>query len=127
MQIVGWGGAATPFNTFFEPKEEETLSALKNLTKSLRDVWILVTHAPPKGTSLDLVGKNKHVGSDSVRKIIRAKKPLLAISAHIHENGGKGRVGRSTIFYPGPAYSGFYGMGNLNDNGVECLIKRATP
>jgi uncharacterized protein len=127
ISFVGWGGAETPFNTTFEPTEEETSEALGKLLKKMKGPWVLVTHAPPKGTILDVVGGNKHVGSASIKKTIKEKKPLLAISAHIHENKGVAKVGRTTIFYPGPAYAGFYGIVTIGSGGVECHTKKINP
>ncbi|MFH0956713.1 MAG: metallophosphoesterase [Candidatus Aenigmatarchaeota archaeon] len=124
--FIGWGGAETPFNTTFEPTEEETKEALSKLTKKARGSWVLVTHAPPKGTSLDVVGDGKHVGSAAVRSAIREKKPLLAISAHIHENKGASKIGPTTIFYPGPAYGGFYGVVTIGHGAVECHTKKVS-
>ncbi len=124
--FAGWGGAATPFNTLFEPAEDETNAALSNLTKKVKGKWILVTHAPPKNTTLDVLESNKHVGSGAIRNTIVKKKPALAISAHIHENSGTEKVGETTIFYPGPAYKGFYGLVAIEGKSVKCDIKQAT-
>jgi hypothetical protein len=124
-EIAGWGGAITPFNTLFEPTEEETQAALERMAGKIHGDWILVTHAPPKGTSLDALKSKEHVGSEAIRKIIAAKKPLLAISAHIHENSGTDKIGATTVFYPGPAYSGFYGIVTIEGKSVECRIKKA--
>lgn len=124
--FAGWGGAATPFNTLFEPAEDETNAALSNLTKKVKGKWILVTHAPPKNTTLDVLESNKHVGSGAIRNTIVKKKPTLAISAHIHENSGTDKVGETTIFYPGPAYKGFYGLVTIEGKSVKCDIKQAT-
>jgi Icc-related predicted phosphoesterase len=121
--FVGWGGARTPFNTLFEPGEEETKETLLGMTNKISKDWVLITHAPPKGTILDVV-QNKHVGSDAIREVILQKKPRLAICAHIHENSGTERINGTTIFYPGPAYKGYYGMVLLGDGAPECHIKK---
>ena len=122
--MIGWGGADTPFRTNFEPTEEETMDVLKGLLVGVGGEWILVTHAPPKGTKLDIVDKKKHVGSESIRKIIEKKQPLLALCAHIHENNGTDKIGKTTIFYPGPAYSGYYGFVDIENNTVICKTHR---
>lgn len=124
VSFLGWGGAETPFNTTFEPTEEETAEALGRLVKKVRGGWVLVTHAPPKGTPLDVIGGKKHVGSGALRRFIKEKKPVLALTAHIHENRGVCRIGGTTIFYPGPAYSGFYGVVSLERGKVKCETKR---
>jgi Icc-related predicted phosphoesterase len=124
ITFVGWGGAETPFNTLFEPLEEETYGALSGLLANIKGLWVLVSHAPPKGTRLDTVNGKKHVGSASIRRIIAEKKPVLAVSAHIHENRGTFKSGGTTLFYPGPAYQGFYGLVTISQGGVKCRIKK---
>ncbi len=124
LMFVGWGGAKTPFNTHFEPSEEDTEEALAGMLKDVRGRWVLITHAPPKNTTLDIVKPKKHVGSAAIRKVIREKKPILVFSAHIHENSGKEKIGGTTLFYPGPAYEGYYGFVDIVKNKVSCEIKK---
>ncbi len=123
LSFIGWGGAYTPFNTHFEPSEEETEEALSGLLKDIKGKWVLITHAPPKDTTLDMVDAKKHVGSAAIRKIIRERKPVLALSAHIHENSGTEKMGKTTLFYPGPAYDGYYGFVDIDDR-VRCEIRK---
>ncbi len=119
ITFVGWGGAETPFNTLFEPTEDDTKEALDALLKDIKKPWIFITHAPPKGTSLDKLEK-KHVGSAEIAKVIDKNVPILNISAHIHENRGVDMIGKTTIFYPGPAYSGYYGIVTVEGSKVHC-------
>ncbi|UCG95196.1 MAG: metallophosphoesterase [archaeon] len=125
LTFVGWGGASTPFNTNFEPTEEETKEAVTGLLKGIRGKWILVSHAPPKGTTLDILKTKTHVGSAAIRRLIEKNKPTLALTAHIHENKGSDKLGETTIFYPGPAYEGFYGFVDIEDQKVSCEIRKA--
>ncbi len=122
--FVGWGGADTPFNTHFEPSEEETEEALTDILKKVRSEWILISHAPPKNTTLDKIGPRKHVGSSAIRKIIEKKRPLVAFSAHIHENKGVERIGKTQVFYPGPAYDGYYGFVSIENKKIECETRK---
>ena len=46
---------------------------------------ILVSHTPPYGTCLDLIGRREHVGSRALRKLIEERQPLAALHGHIHE------------------------------------------
>jgi len=46
---------------------------------------VMVIHAPPYNTSLDLASKGEHVGSAAVRKIIQEKQPYITLHGHIHE------------------------------------------
>jgi Icc-related predicted phosphoesterase len=126
IDIAGWGGAPTPFNTIFEPSDGETREALDRLGSRVEaGKFLLVVHDPPKGTRLDLARGGKHVGSPAIRGFIERKRPVLAISAHIHEAGGLDRVGSTQVFYPGPAFEGWYGIVTLEDKRLDCERKRA--
>ena len=125
FEFIGFGGAATPFNTKFEPTEEEIKQALEGKVEGMKErhKFILVVHNPPHGTNMDKTETGEHVGSKAVREFIEKEKPLLAISAHIHEAGGTDRLGRTTLFYPGVSYEGFYGLIEI-DKDVKCEIKK---
>jgi len=58
-------------------------SDLKKLVKDKNT--ILVCHAPPFKTRLDMISKKEHVGSEAVKKIILQKKPTLTLHGHVHE------------------------------------------
>ena len=122
-EFVGFGGAATPFNTKFEPTDEEIDAALEKRVKDVKGKFILVVHNPPLGTKLDKVETGEHVGSKAVRQFIEKEKPLLAISAHIHEAVGIDKLGSTTLFYPGTSYEGYYGLVEI-DKEVKCEIKK---
>ena len=122
--FIGFGGAATPFNTKFEPNDKEIATNLLSLRNKITGNFILVTHNPPKGTKLDMTESGNHVGSDAVRKFIEDKQPLLALSAHIHESGGIDRIKESTLFYPGALYERNYGIVVINKKHINCEIKR---
>ena len=53
IKFLGWGGAITPFNTIFEPTEEETTESLAKLGKLVDNNFVLVIHNPPKDTKQD--------------------------------------------------------------------------
>jgi Icc-related predicted phosphoesterase len=125
LSLLGWGGALTPFNTLFEPTEEETGAALKALSTKIAGDFVLVVHNPPKGTKLDKIPSGEHVGSKAIADFIVEKKPLLAISAHMHENAGTDKLGETTLFYPGPAYEGWYGIVEISGKKVKCTAKQA--
>jgi Icc-related predicted phosphoesterase len=122
--FIGWGGALTPFNTAFEPTEEETKEALEEVGKKVGNGFILVVHNPPKDTKLDRTATGEHVGSHAVREFIEKSKPKLVITAHIHEASGEDRVSESVLFYPGPFYAGRYGVVNVDGRKVRCEIKK---
>lgn len=121
MQFAGWGGAPTPFNTIFEPSDEETKEALDALAKKVKKgSFILVTHDPAKDTGVDKIASGGHVGSQVIRDFIERTEPLLAISAHIHESGAVDRIGSTTIFYPGALFEGHYGIAEIDGKKVKC-------
>ncbi len=65
------------------------------------DEVVLITHAPPYNTKLDLVYGN-HVGNLSIRKFIEQVKPQLVICGHIHECENKMQViGKTLVINPG--------------------------
>jgi hypothetical protein len=124
-KFLGWGGAPTPFETPFEPEEEEARDTLKELGKQVETCnFILVVHNPPKNTKLDKIVTGEHVGSPEIRKFIEARQPVLAISAHIHESTGEDKIGKTTLFYPGPLFNGNYGIIHLTSKGVKTEIKK---
>ena len=125
MKFLGWGGAPTPFDTPFEPEEDETKERLMELGKNVETgKFILVTHNPPKNTKLDRIISGENVGSAEIRKFIEEMQPILAISAHIHESGGVDKIGKTTLFYPGPLYDGYYGIVSVDKTGVKTEIKK---
>jgi len=123
FEIMGFGGALTPFNTKFEPTEEEIKANLERLHRKTSGKFILVTHNPPYGTNVDRIEAGKHVGSKAIREFIEKTQPLLSISAHIHESSGTDRVGDTVIFYPGVSYEGYYGLVTI-DKDIKCEIKK---
>jgi Icc-related predicted phosphoesterase len=49
---------------------------------------VFLSHAPPYNTNLDDVGEldeEWHVGSKTLRKLMKSKKPLLVLAGHIHD------------------------------------------
>jgi Icc-related predicted phosphoesterase len=122
-EIVGSDYAnMTPWNCprdiedeLLEAKLEEIMINVKNPNTA-----ILVSHAPPYGTKIDLapaLDKNlqyvtrggyvvfEHVGSKAVRKIIEKYQPLLGLHGHIHESKGYDKIGRTLIINPGSEYN----------------------
>ena len=77
--FYGGGGFSVKDRTF------EQLG--KDFEKKIKatDKVVLVTHAPPYNTKLDVVHKH-HVGNESIEKFIKRVQPMVAISGHIHES-----------------------------------------
>ena len=123
INFIGFGGALTPFNTPFEPPEEETKAALEHLAAKAENPLVIITHAPPKNTTLDKTSNGEHVGSEALRSIIALRKPMLALSAHIQESKGVDHIGNSVLFYPGAVIDGSYGLVTINGDKVHCEAK----
>jgi len=126
ITFAGWGGALTPFNTLLEPTPEENKTAFSLLKQKLEGKdFVMVVHAPPKDTKLDMASAGSHVGSEDVRLFVEEAKPRLLISAHIHESGAIDRLGGTTLFYPGPVFEGRYGIVEMDyKGGCTCSMKK---
>jgi len=69
---------------------------------------IVLTHAPPYNTSVDLAWSGAHVGCEELAEFIFRYKPKLSVCGHIHEARGTDWLGETLICNPGPASRGFY-------------------
>jgi len=85
---------------------------------------VLVAHNPPKNTKVDTTIMKKHVGSESIRKFIEKRQPILVISAHIHEARAVDKIGKSTLFYPGALFEGYYGIVEIKGKDVKCESRK---
>lgn len=65
------------------PSIESDLSRIPRVDD---DAWILVAHAPPYDSDLDLLTGPMHVGSRSVRRFLLDRQPALSLHGHIHES-----------------------------------------
>jgi Icc-related predicted phosphoesterase len=117
FSFVGVGGAVRgPFMTPFESTEKEIRETLQKAVKDCRDQkLVLVSHAPPKNTLVDLTRSGMHAGSDAVRGFIETVQPILTVCGHVHEARGTDRIGKTLIVNPGPAQNWFYSMIDLTD------------
>ncbi len=94
FKFLGYGGGG------FEQEDKRLENYFENIKDELKK-WVLITHAPPFNTRLDLIGKN-HVGSKSIRRIIEKYKPKLNICGHLHENFYvKDKIAQTMIINPG--------------------------
>lgn len=92
LRFAGYGGGG------FAMVDEE----FEQFASKLTDIDVLVTHAPPYNTTLDIM-PHGHVGSKSIRDYITVGKPRLAISGHLHENAGHvDSKGATKMINPGP-------------------------
>jgi len=119
--FVGLGGSnTTPFGTPFELSEEEIHETLKEI---MVEKAVLVTHGPARG-HLDSTATADKLGSQAVSWIVNEFKPILVISAHIHEARGVEKEGGTAFVNPGPASQGYGAIIDIDGEDVEVeLIK----
>lgn len=119
--FYGFGGAKTPFKTPFEPTEEELKQGLERAYNQVSSTKykIQITHNPPINTGIDVIRAGAHVGSPIVRKFIEEKKPIIALSAHIHEAKGVDKLGETFLLNAGKFPEGYFGLININGNDVK--------
>jgi len=88
--------------------------------------WILLTHTPPYGTKLDIIYTGEHVGSHGIRSLIEERKPLLAVSGHIHESRGVECLGKTVMVNPGPNYKGYFAIAEVEVSlgNVDVALKK---
>jgi hypothetical protein len=96
--FIGYGGGGfDDLEPDFERFIEKSMAKLKS-----DDKVVLMTHGPPYGTKLDIIGKGHH-GCKSYTKYIKILKPILYICGHFHETfGAKDRIGKTPMINPGP-------------------------
>ena len=120
--LSGFGGSnISPFGTPSEYTEEEIMRGLSKL--SYKDT-ILVTHAPPYGTKLDRIRNGKSIGSTSIRAVIEEKKPLVAVSGHVHESRAIDSIGPTQLLNPGPLKDGYFGVVEIIDNQASVKLEQ---
>ena len=118
VSFTGVGGAVRgPFMTPFENTEEEIRQILEKGAKECDSTkTVLVSHVPPKNTSIDLTRSGVHVGSTAVRDFIEAFQPILVVCGHVHEARGTDEIGGTIVVNPGPAQNWFYSQIELSDS-----------
>jgi len=115
----------TPWDTPREASEDEIAAAIESAVADVPDVarCVFNLHCPPKDTPIDTCLKLKVVpgelprpireggrfvttggGSLAVKEAIERCQPLVGLHGHIHESGGRFRIGRTQTFNPGSEY-----------------------
>jgi Icc-related predicted phosphoesterase len=122
--FYGFGGAKTPFNLPYEPGENEIQRGLENAYSMIKDerAKVQVTHAPPARTKIDIITSGAHVGSEVVRKFIEEKKPIAAVSSHIHEARGVDEIGNTKIINSGRFPEGYCGLISIDNDIVNMKV-----
>lgn len=128
LAFIGVGGSPLgPLQTPFEIGEREIYDVLnrgyqKCYFKSSAKL-VLVSHAPPLNTKVDLAFIGQHVGSESVKNFMEKTKPLAVFCGHIHEGRGIDYMGETIIVNPGPARHRYYAQVDFNGE-VEVRLDR---
>ena len=142
-QIVSYGGyrgTTGKFHMFDKSKvPKKHIKLVKNLmkhhTKELTKLFsrksattIFITHDPPYKTKLDILKLstdkrflNKHIGDDVYRKIDEKFQPMLHLCAHMHENQGIDKIGKTTIINCGESGHGHFALLTLNEDKISNL------
>lgn len=91
----------------WEREESMMLRDMKELhAKAGGKKVIVLTHAPPFGTPLDVLYDGSHVGSSAMREYIEKFQPFLYLCGHIHESPAMSGVsvhkaGKTVCLNPG--------------------------
>lgn len=124
------GGSVFTKTTPNERTEEELLSdfdVIKNACdSSVNDQWnnlIVVSHNPPKNTSVDQCAPGVHVGSESLYNFIKEIKPLAVVTGHIHEGTGIDHIGETVVVNPGALFEGKYAVMDIEKKDGRWTVK----
>jgi Icc-related predicted phosphoesterase len=130
MVTVGWS-SPTPWDTRREATEEDLATMIEETVAAVPDVGRCVFnfHCPPKDTPIDTCAeiaafdpetathqpptvvrmggrvRTTGGGSSAVGDAIRRYQPVVGLHGHIHESGGRFRIGRTQCFNPGSEYA----------------------
>lgn len=109
LDDVGFFGCSaapiSPLRTPYEISENKISEILQKGYQQVKAAKykILVSHAPPYGTKLDIVHSGIHVGSTAVREFIENYKVDVVICGHIHESRGIDQLNDTKIVNCGSA------------------------
>ncbi len=126
VSITGIGGSnPTPMLTPTEYTEPEIARILdcSNPGKSGGKHRILVSHAPPFNTRLDVITSGAHVGSTTIREYVLRENIRLCVSGHIHESRGIDRIGECACVNAGAFFMGKYCIINFDTDSGESVIE----
>lgn len=98
IAFIGFGGGGF---SLYEP-DFKVVEKIFKLNKNKYQKVVLLTHAPPYGTKIDLIN-NTHCGCKTFSSFIKKHEPDFVFSGHLHENNGKNDFkNNSIIINPGP-------------------------
>ncbi|PKK81678.1 MAG: hypothetical protein CVT47_01175 [Thermoplasmata archaeon HGW-Thermoplasmata-2] len=96
MKFAGFGGSQRNPAPYVTPLEFDEGEILECLGKIAGAAAVVITHSPPEGI-LDSPDGYRHIGSNSVRRIVEKFRPPLAICSHVHQCAGVVRCGETTV------------------------------
>ena len=99
VAFMGYGGGG------FSSEEEGLIEVEEQFSEacSTYKKTVLITHAPPYETKIDMIHKDCHVGNRTLRRFIDKNQPLVVVSGHIHEAFRKtDKIKNSVLVNPGP-------------------------
>jgi hypothetical protein len=111
--FLGLGGSnPTPIGTPFEVSERQAGRLLEAAWSAVAGARcrVLVSHAPPRGTQIDLTKMHLHAGSAEVRAFLEGRDVALCLCGHIHEAYGEDRVGTVRCVNVGAFKNGRYAL-----------------
>ena len=124
ISFIGIGGApASSFYSWYELSETQIMNILEQSADhcSTDRLLVVVSHAPPKDTLVDLAFSKVHAGSVSLRAFIEERKPSIVFCGHIHEARGIDHMGNTIIVNPGPVRHGNCAIADL-DSKIEVKL-----
>lgn len=129
LGIFGCGGGnPSPFNTPNEFSEKEIADILLRGYEQIKEcpVKIMVPHAPPFDTGVDITHSGLHVGSRAVRDFMEQYEPDLCLCGHIHEAAGEDRIGKTHIINAGPFFEGGFIVAHYGPAGLNAELRYVT-
>jgi Icc-related predicted phosphoesterase len=107
----------SPLHTPYEIDDDEIREHIESGFPDIRDcrIQIFCPHAPPQGTSCDLLRSGQHVGSLIIREFVEREQPDVVLCGHIHEARSTDEIGKTRVVNPGPVASGHYAVVEVGD------------
>ncbi len=97
VRFFGFGGHG------FRKEEPELEELERQHAGEFTQNTIILSHAPPYGTTLDEAGPGWHVGNESLTGLLRRRRPMLLLCGHIHQCfHQRERVLKTLCINPGP-------------------------
>lgn len=128
LVIIGFGGAKIGIRNAIAFPEDEIFMKLDALFKKQIELYpnarvILLVHDAPYNTKCDVSFMKKHIGSESIRKIIEHYQPILAVCGHIHESKAIDIIGKTHIVNAGENSHKHYAVIEIDDLHMKIELK----